>query len=242
MMKFIKVLEGEIYADSAAESGKLIKIPGDISAIRGTGLLTPAGTAVNGGVTTGAGKSSSCPNTGRFIGPRPWQNLSPSSSLIWDVSTPKDASAHFFFWLNSYWNTSWKCFSWKFWINTIFMMNNIFVHFFFWVNSVWLLLRFEFCYAVFYPSPSHFNCNRARRVWNWTRTCSSLNWSTKFFFFFRVAYIWSTVHCLCLTCVFGPVVRSVKQLTEKTKTVQSTPLFLRHIFTERMVKFLQTGI
>lgn len=42
MMKFIKVLEGEIYADSAAKSGKLIKIPGDISVIRGTGLLTLA--------------------------------------------------------------------------------------------------------------------------------------------------------------------------------------------------------
>lgn len=62
MMKFIKVLEGEIYADSAAASGKLIKIPGDISAIRGTGLLTlPLRTAVSGGVTTGAGESSSCP-------------------------------------------------------------------------------------------------------------------------------------------------------------------------------------
>lgn len=42
MMKFIKVLEGEIYADSAAKTGKLIKIPGDISVIRGTGLLTRA--------------------------------------------------------------------------------------------------------------------------------------------------------------------------------------------------------
>ena len=37
MMKFIKVLEGEINADSAAKSGKLIKIPGDIPVIKGTG-------------------------------------------------------------------------------------------------------------------------------------------------------------------------------------------------------------
>jgi len=38
MMKSIKVLEGEINADSAAKSGKLIKIPGDISVIKSTGL------------------------------------------------------------------------------------------------------------------------------------------------------------------------------------------------------------
>lgn len=41
MMKFIKVLEGEINADSAAKSGKLIKIPGDISVIKGTGPVNP---------------------------------------------------------------------------------------------------------------------------------------------------------------------------------------------------------
>lgn len=65
MMKFIKVLEGEIYADSAAESGKLIKIPGDISAIRGAGLLTLAGTAVNEGRHSGGGRGNQvrCPQT-----------------------------------------------------------------------------------------------------------------------------------------------------------------------------------
>lgn len=64
MMKFIKVLEGEIYADSAAESGKLIKIPGDISAIRGAGLLTLAGTAVNEGRHSGgAGPIKQLPHT-----------------------------------------------------------------------------------------------------------------------------------------------------------------------------------
>jgi len=41
MMKFIKVLEGEINADSAAQSGKLIKIPEDIPLIKGTGLANP---------------------------------------------------------------------------------------------------------------------------------------------------------------------------------------------------------
>lgn len=41
MMKFIKVLEGEINADSAAQSGKLIKIPEDIPVIKGTGLANP---------------------------------------------------------------------------------------------------------------------------------------------------------------------------------------------------------
>lgn len=44
MMKFIKVLEGEINADSAAKSGKLIKIPGDISVIKGTGPVNPGPT------------------------------------------------------------------------------------------------------------------------------------------------------------------------------------------------------
>ena len=38
MMKFIKVLEGEINAESAAMSGKLIRIL--IPVIKGTGLLT----------------------------------------------------------------------------------------------------------------------------------------------------------------------------------------------------------
>ncbi len=47
MMKFIKVLEGEINADSAAKSGKLIKIPGDIPVIKGTGPVNP-GPTVNG--------------------------------------------------------------------------------------------------------------------------------------------------------------------------------------------------
>lgn len=41
MMKFIKVLEGEICTDSAAKSGKLIKIPGDISVIKGTSPVNP---------------------------------------------------------------------------------------------------------------------------------------------------------------------------------------------------------
>lgn len=41
MMKFIKVLEGEICADSAAKSGELIKIPGDISVIKGTSPVNP---------------------------------------------------------------------------------------------------------------------------------------------------------------------------------------------------------
>lgn len=47
MMKFVKVLEGEINADSAAKSGKLIKIPWDIPVIKGTGLANP-GPAVSG--------------------------------------------------------------------------------------------------------------------------------------------------------------------------------------------------
>lgn len=46
MMKFIKVLEGEINADSAAKSGKLIKIARDIPAIKGAGLVNP-GPCVN---------------------------------------------------------------------------------------------------------------------------------------------------------------------------------------------------
>lgn len=76
MMKFIKVLEGEIYADSAAESGKLIKIPGDISAIRGAGLLTLAGTAVNEGHHSGGrGNQAAAPNTKHFIGPAPRQSV-----------------------------------------------------------------------------------------------------------------------------------------------------------------------
>lgn len=82
MMKFIKVLEGEIYADSAAESGKLIKIPRDISAIRGTGRLTLPGTTVNGGVTTGAGKSSSCPKPKPFHWSTTVAKCDPSSSLM----------------------------------------------------------------------------------------------------------------------------------------------------------------
>lgn len=47
MMKFIKVLEGEINADSAAKSGKLIKIPGDIPVIKGTWPVN-SGPIVNG--------------------------------------------------------------------------------------------------------------------------------------------------------------------------------------------------
>lgn len=44
MMKFIKVLEGEINADSAAKSGKLIKIPGVISVIKGISPVNPGPT------------------------------------------------------------------------------------------------------------------------------------------------------------------------------------------------------
>lgn len=40
MMKFIKVLEGEINAESAAKSGKLIKIPGDMLSLKAQALLT----------------------------------------------------------------------------------------------------------------------------------------------------------------------------------------------------------
>lgn len=41
MMKSIKVLEGEINADSAGKSGKLIKIPGDIPVIKGAAPPPP---------------------------------------------------------------------------------------------------------------------------------------------------------------------------------------------------------
>lgn len=54
MMKFIKVLEGEINADSAAKSGKLIKIPGDIPVIKGTGPVNPSPTVTGYCVHTGA--------------------------------------------------------------------------------------------------------------------------------------------------------------------------------------------
>lgn len=47
MMKFIKVLQGEINAYSAGKSGKLIKIPGEIPVIKGTGPVHP-GPTVNG--------------------------------------------------------------------------------------------------------------------------------------------------------------------------------------------------
>lgn len=54
MMKFIKVLEGKINADSAAKSGKLIKIPGDISVIKGAGPVNPGPTVNCCSVHTGA--------------------------------------------------------------------------------------------------------------------------------------------------------------------------------------------
>lgn len=44
MMKFIKVLEGEINADSAAKCGKLIKIPADSPVFKGTGPVSPGPT------------------------------------------------------------------------------------------------------------------------------------------------------------------------------------------------------
>lgn len=52
MMKFIKVLEGEINADSAAKSGKLIKIPGDIPVIKGIGPVNSGPTVTGSCVHT----------------------------------------------------------------------------------------------------------------------------------------------------------------------------------------------
>lgn len=82
-------------------------------------------------------------------------------------------------------------------------------------------------YVMFCPNPSYFISNRAN-IWNWTRTCSILNWSSRQFFFFNLGYIYVVYSekkllwiyarnpyirfLLCLMCV-----QVLKQLPEKTK-------------------------
>lgn len=94
---------------------------------------------------------------------------------------------------------------------------------------------------MFCPNPSYFNSNRAN-VWNWTRTCSILNWSSRLFFLFGLHICglqWKeTILDLCKKSlhpfsVVLDVCPGTQATARKDKTVQLPDLFLCHIFTER---------